>query len=161
MKTHVFVRHGKSDWSMEGQPDIDRPLNPRGYTDAHRMGALLFQKIGKPGIMISSPAIRALSTALIFAAETGFPKSKLILNEQLYETDEKEYLRIASEIDDRYQSAIVFGHNPTISNVYSGYARRLENLPTCAILILQSTSESWKSLSRENTKVLELLTPRG
>ena len=145
---------------MESQPDIDRPLNPRGYTDAHRMGALLFQKTGKPGVIISSPAIRAISTALIFSDEMKYSKAEIKINPSLYETGEKEYLKVASEIDDSFNTALIFGHNPTISNIYSHFARKLEELPTCAILILQSSAGTWRELSKENTKVAEVMRPK-
>ena len=32
MKSLYFIRHAKSDWSINHLSDIDRPLNERGYT---------------------------------------------------------------------------------------------------------------------------------
>ena len=33
MRRLTLVRHGKSDWSLPGQNDWDRPLNKRGQRD--------------------------------------------------------------------------------------------------------------------------------
>jgi phosphohistidine phosphatase len=67
MKKLFLVRHAKSDWTYEGLPDIDRPLNERGYRDAHIMSKHLSSKKHVPDGIIASPAIRTINTALIFS----------------------------------------------------------------------------------------------
>lgn len=66
MKTLYLIRHAKSSWNIPSLSDIDRPLNERGYNDAHIMSNRLC-KPKNSTVIITSPAIRALSTALIFA----------------------------------------------------------------------------------------------
>ncbi len=68
MKTIYLIRHAKSDWDNPLLQDIERPLNERGYADANVMGT----RLKTPGLIISSPAVRALSTALIFARRSLF-----------------------------------------------------------------------------------------
>ncbi len=41
MKRLTLVRHAKSDWSLPGQADWDRPLNKRGQRDAPEMARRL------------------------------------------------------------------------------------------------------------------------
>ena len=40
-----IIRHAKSDWSIDGQTDIDRALNARGYNDAHNVGKAMKGKV--------------------------------------------------------------------------------------------------------------------
>src|SRR6218665_523789 len=62
-RTLVLIRHAKSDWGNPGQADFDRPLNARGKKNAPEMGKRLQQKQVIPDLIISSPAMRAATTA--------------------------------------------------------------------------------------------------
>ena len=53
MKTLYLIRHAKSDWSIDHLSDIDRPLNERGYGDAHKMSLILKEKKITPDLIIS------------------------------------------------------------------------------------------------------------
>lgn len=58
-RTIVVVRHGKSSWKTN-DPDIDRPLSPRGTRDAVVAG----QQLAPLGVdvVLVSPATRAQQT---------------------------------------------------------------------------------------------------
>ena len=56
MKTLILVRHAKSDWSGDGLPDFDRPLNERGKKDAPAMAARLLDKKIPVDLFIANPA---------------------------------------------------------------------------------------------------------
>ena len=69
MRTLYICRHAKSSWADPGQDDFDRPLNERGLLDAPRM-AKIFRERGEPvDLIVTSPAVRALTTARFFAKE--------------------------------------------------------------------------------------------
>ena len=82
MKTLYLIRHAKSDRSIGELSDIDRPLNQRGYNDAHKMSLILKDKKIIPDLIISSPAIRALSTALIFCRNLNIDPKTIEINQQ-------------------------------------------------------------------------------
>ncbi|HET6990083.1 MAG TPA: histidine phosphatase family protein, partial [Bacteroidia bacterium] len=98
MKTLYLVRHAKSSWNIPGLGDIDRPLNERGYSDAHEMAKRIRKKMhannqSAPGeILVSSPAIRAVSTTLIFARTFNIDPSRVHIHPLLYDTSSKHYL---------------------------------------------------------------------
>ena len=76
----ILVRHAKSDWGNENVSDIVRPLNDRGYSDAQILSKQLAQKIAAPQYWLTSPAIRAYTTALLFANAFGYDTEKLAVN---------------------------------------------------------------------------------
>ena len=84
MKTIYIVRHAKSSWEYQGIKDMDRPLKKRGINDAYLVSSILKEKILKPDAFITSSAIRALSTAVVFCNNFGFPLSRLKINKSLY-----------------------------------------------------------------------------
>ena len=66
MKKILFVRHAKSSWADIKLDDKQRPLNKRGKRDAPLMAARCVEYGLKVQLLISSPAVRAFATCLVF-----------------------------------------------------------------------------------------------
>ena len=77
MKKVFIVRHAKSSWDDMHLVDYDRPLKGRGVKDAYLVSNWLSQNHERPDALYSSPATRALHTAMIFSRNLQFPFSKL------------------------------------------------------------------------------------
>jgi phosphohistidine phosphatase len=151
LKTLYLIRHAKSGWSIEDQPDADRPLNERGYKDAHLVSEYLHKEEVKPDVIISSPAVRAMTTALIFAGKLHYPKEALLLNEDLYDTDKEKYLSTIHSIDDRYSKAMLFGHNPIITETSHYLAEKaIEEMPTCCVIALTFEADLWHKIAKKS-----------
>lgn len=149
MKILYLIRHAKSDWSIGHLSDIDRPLNERGYGDAHKMSLILKEKKVFPDLIISSPAVRAISTALIFCRTLNYDPKTILINKNLYNTSVKDYLKSISEINDQHNIVFLFGHNPTITNTANTLTNAMtEEMPTCAIAGMQSEAENWEAFSK-------------
>jgi phosphohistidine phosphatase len=147
MKTLFLVRHAKSEWANENLSDIDRPLNARGYKDAHFMSEQFKKNKLMPDLMITSPAIRATSTALIFSRNFNYDCAAIQLKMMLYETTEKEYLKIISETDNSKNSLMLFAHNPTLTMLSNRLTKPFtENIPTCGIVGIQFKIKEWKEI---------------
>lgn len=156
MKQLILVRHAKSDWEDEAIKDIDRPLAPRGYDAAYRMSKWLKQKVNVPQLFISSDATRALSTAMIFAREMEFPTNELVVLPQVYESTAKTLKDVILQIDSKIDSAIMFCHNPGITNLVNELTDDLffDNLPTCAVVALNFDVKSWKEVVNQKGKIV-------
>ncbi len=114
MKTLFIVRHGKSSWDYDDISDIDRPLNERGIRDGYKMAGRLKKSGRKPGMIISSPAARALHTAIIFQRTLGISDRKFILDRDLYEAETEDIMEVIFGVDDGVESVMIFSHNPTV-----------------------------------------------
>lgn len=144
MKTILFIRHAKSERAESGQQDIDRPLNKRGYFDAHKIGKELREKDFGNKQFISSPAIRCISTALIIAREINYPQEKISIHTQLYEAKESIYSELVFSMSDNLDTIFIFGHNPTISFVISKFAKiPYTEIPTCGVSVLNFETNYW------------------
>lgn len=73
----TFVRHGQTDWNVEGrlQGHTDTPLNATGLAQAHAAAKLLGQNQRSNNYtrIICSPLNRARTTATIIATELNLP----------------------------------------------------------------------------------------
>lgn len=154
MKTIYLVRHAKSSWGVASIADIDRPLNERGYTDAYEMAKRL-QKKSIIAHIVSSPATRAISTALIFARVCNADVKKIDICDLLYESDIKRYTSVLSALSDEHSTVLLFGHNPIITefaNFFGGCG--IESMPTCGIVGIEFNEISWKSAGSAKGKMV-------
>jgi phosphohistidine phosphatase len=144
MRTVYLLRHAKSEWANEHLSDIDRPLNARGYRDAHEMSMRLKASGKIPDLIVASAAIRTMSTALIFARNLGYDASKIMIRPDMYESNVKHYLSIIHSFDKAVNTVLMVGHNPTITDTANALTTPFKyDFPTCAIVGLQSKVAEW------------------
>ena len=147
MKTLFLVRHAKSSWDNQSLSDDERPLNKRGERDAPRMAKRLVSRGVKPDILTSSPALRAYTTAVKIAAEIGYPKDAIKINDNLYFEGIEGMLEVIHALAPEIGSAMLFGHNPTMTELVNGLANTdIGNVPTCGIVEITFDIESWEEV---------------
>jgi phosphohistidine phosphatase len=154
MKTLYLVRHAKSSWKGKGLSDKDRPLNKRGKHDAPFMGKLMKEMRVNSDLMISSPAVRALTTAEIFAKEIDYPKSKIEVNDKIYFASPGEFINELIRINNKYNSVMLFGHNPGITDFLNIICKEnIDNMPTCSVACIQFEINSWSDIKNKKGKL--------
>lgn len=147
MKTVYLVRHAKSDWENPNLSDIERPLNERGYSNANSMSLWFNEKQDSPDLIISSPAIRAITTSLIFARNLNYDSNLINIKKELYESTVKDYLSVITKTDEQYKSVMLFGHNPTISSFAESLCKAIPmEMSTCAIAGIHFDCKKWNDL---------------
>lgn len=147
MKTLYLIRHAKSAWDSSAVSDFDRPLNDRGKSDVPRMTAFLRASKIRVDQIISSSAIRANSTARLIARGLEMDESSVLLDRRIYLADVHQLQSILREISDEWQSVMLVGHNPTLTdcaNALTGDS--LNNLPTCSVYGVELAIDSWLKL---------------
>jgi phosphohistidine phosphatase len=144
MKKLCLIRHAKSDWANAQLEDIDRPLNARGYADANTMSLRLKNAGILPDGICSSSAIRACTTALIFARAFGMSEKECIFTPKLYGASESEFIHSLSSLPDKWETVFMFGHNPTITEVANELSgQTILNIPTCGIVMVEFDAATW------------------
>ena len=114
MKTVYIVRHGKTN---RGVNDLDRELLPLGIERISKLGKYLFVNNCNVDIFYSSYAKRAVQTANIIAEKIDYQKDEIITSKSLYFTTQEEYFNIIMGLDSDFNSVMIVGHNPEITNV--------------------------------------------
>ena len=87
MKTLYIVRHAKSSWDHPGLEDHQRPLLEKGKKRTRYIIDYLLKNESKPGIIISSHAVRAHETAKIIANAFNYPENEIVISKNLYFCD--------------------------------------------------------------------------
>jgi phosphohistidine phosphatase len=150
MKEVIFIRHAKSDWGNESLKDIDRHLSERGYNDAYFLSEWFAKNNVLPQLVITSPAIRAFNTALIFAREMDLDLKNLKLEKNIYEASAEKILQVIRETDNTPARIMICGHNPGFTNICNELSEDMffDNVPTCGMVSLSFEVDNWKEITK-------------
>jgi phosphohistidine phosphatase len=161
MKNLLIMRHAKSDWADSQLSDFDRPLNSRGNNTAPIMGKELLERKKAPGLIISSPANRAKSTAEIVSKSIGYNKSILFKNE-LYFGQIEEIIKFIKKSDNSFEQIMIVGHNPTLEDLIDEFIieNGHYNMPTAAVVSILFDVEDWREISKKSGKIEWLIVPK-
>lgn len=155
MHTLTFLRHAKSDQSAHVS-DKDRPLNERGFYDAPVMAKEMQEHGLVPDKMVSSYALRAETTAKIFAEILG---SKVILDKALYNVDEASVIDMIRATDEAVEHLMLVGHNPTWEQLSEYFTASDISMPSCAVIQI-SFSCRWKDVDKGSGKIIYFSYPK-
>ena len=144
MKTLTLVRHAKSSWKDESLSDRDRPLNKRGKRDAPEMGRRIAAAGIRPSLIVSSPAVRAWTTAKIVADEIGYPREFLQRDNGLYLASVNGILDVIVAQDPGFNSLMLVGHNPGFTDFANYLVPGLtNNIPTAGVVSVELDTDDW------------------
>jgi phosphohistidine phosphatase len=146
MKILFLVRHAKSSHDDAGLSDRDRPLNDRGRRDAPTMGERLAGRGVLPQLVVSSPALRALSTAHLVADAIGIPRGEIVVDERLYASSVGRLLEIVRGLDEGTERVMLVGHNPEFTELAHRLAPTITDMPTCAVAEFRFAALSWQQV---------------
>lgn len=148
MKQLLIIRHAKSDWGDAQLDDFDRPLNKRGHLTAPEMAGRLASKKIIPELLISSPALRAITTAQYFAKALGYQEKDIVKEPAIYESSDARLLRIVNQIENSFHFVAIFGHNPGLTNLAITLADfDVYNIPTCGMVLIEFPFDDWAMIS--------------
>ena len=163
MRRLTLVRHAKADTSLPGQQDWDRVLDRRGQLDAPEMARRLRSRKLKPDLILSSPAVRALSTASIMARELKVHADRIAQDERLYLADPKRIVEVVRGLGGDAQHVMVFTHNPGITDCANKLSAgdHIDTLPTCGVFTARFTLDDWSQLDWASGLEAEFDYPRN
>jgi phosphohistidine phosphatase len=168
-KKLIILRHAKSGWDDPVARDFDRPLNARGEKAAQMMGLWMARNQITPDHVIASPAVRVVETIDKVAAGFG-ARIEVKWERRIYLASSATLMDVLREVDDRYQTVLIVGHNPGLEDLVLDLATKgadapLRDLvetkfPTAAIAELELSIENWSKLDRDLGTLSRFTRPR-
>jgi phosphohistidine phosphatase len=147
MKTLYLMRHAKASWEEPGVSDTDRPLIPKGVKKTKQIVEFLLKRETAVDMIISSPAVRAYETAKIVAAGLNYPLNKIKIDRKIYDGYYDRILDIIYGTPNEIDSVMIFGHNPTITNLANLFLHPgIESMPTSCIVCLSFNTDKWEEI---------------
>ena len=160
MKSLFLVRHAKSSRDDPALPDRDRPLDEKGQHDAPRMGKRLAKHKVAPDLIVSSPAVRAMTTAQLIADEVGYERKRIVSDERLYATSADTLLAVIHETDKKIDKVMLFGHNPEFTELAHRLSSEIVDMPTCAVAEFRYDTKAWRDVGSTTPSKVTLETPK-
>jgi len=147
-KTLHIVRHGKSTWDLPEIDDFDRPLTNRGISNNILIASRFAARFGDVDQITTSPATRAITTAISFARQSGISLEKIKLDSRFYFSGVDVILEFIRTTPDNINSLMIIGHNPDLSELANYFVPLIaDEMPTSSIVSLRFNIESWEQVS--------------
>ncbi len=161
--TLIVMRHAKSSWSTN-DPDHRRPLAARGLRDAAVAGAVLSEY--SIGAVLSSSSTRTRETWRA-AEAAGARADEVTFTDTLYGAWADTIVDLLRELDETVGTAMVLGHEPTMSSLIELLAEPSEltdeavrHYPTSALAVLEFEGP-WAALDTGRARLVRFEIPRG
>jgi len=137
-----IVRHGiavdREDPKCPADPD--RFLTEEGIEKTLQVGKGVAEVGAIPDLMITSPYLRALQTAEIFAEQLGYPKQKIRKSDFLLPGAEPLQLFRELAKDKDLSVVFVFGHAPHLDDVVAtalGVKHHISSLKKAGVALME------------------------
>jgi phosphohistidine phosphatase len=160
-----LLRHGKSDWNVS-TPDYDRPLKKRGLKDSERLGAWLRLQHLCPELVISSPALRALTTAKIVCQALSLSEEAIRLDKRIYDEGVERLKKVLADVPEQVKTVLLVGHNPELESLVR-YLVPADCLPMKAKLLPTATlfrlkmPDLWSDLDQGCADIIAVIFPKA
>ncbi len=162
MKTLILARHAKSSWELPEVEDLDRPLIEKGLIRTQKSIAFLLKNNINIDLIISSHAKRALETAKLYANALKYPLQKIEVNTSIYFSGPEDLFNVVYSIPDNIQTAMLVGHNPTMTQFANCFADKLiDYMPTSAIVTFEFNTDKWTDIELCNHKTKHIVFPKN
>jgi phosphohistidine phosphatase len=153
MKKLILARHAKSSWESFSA-DIERTLNERGLHDAPIMASYLKSQNVIPDVIISSPAVRAQTTARFYAEQLLESDNNIITEDSIYEASEQTLLNIIISLSNEANTVMLVGHNPAFTMLANILANeRIVDMPTCSSVTINFDVADWAGVDIRTGKM--------
>jgi phosphohistidine phosphatase len=149
MKFLILARHGTAEDKLKATDDFERALTGKGKAESEFAGRILKSMQVMPELVMSSPATRALSTAIVVCNKINYPENKIISVSPLYQGKLREIVSLLRSINNNITSVMLVGHNPLFDELYAYLCERPSmsiNKGEVAALILNINS--WTELNK-------------
>lgn len=161
----ALLRHAKSDWSVDGQPDRERSLNQRGRLASALIGAWIAEQSWRLDLAMVSDAVRAQETWKRVAPM--LPEKPVVWTEpQLYHAEPDDHLSVLRKAPDDAQTVLMIGHNPGLEAFAAALTPTdaldaAEVFPTAAIGVFKLRARDWARADFGDFELLEFERPKS
>jgi phosphohistidine phosphatase len=167
VRTLWILRHAKA--VPHSSRDHGRRLAARGRRQCEEVAGHLAEMPGRPSLVLTSSATRALETAQGVLPGLG-PGAEVVVEPGLYQADADDVIELVRQVDDARGEVMVVGHNPTLYELAllllhpedaSGRRELEPGLNTAALAVISVEVDHWAQVSARQGRLADLFVPKA
>lgn len=126
------------------------------------MADLLTGEQFSPGLIVSSPALRAITTAEIFASKFGYDPTSIQHEPNIYEAPPQRIAAVINATPDTIDHLVVVGHNPGLQYLANQllYRDEIHSLVTCGVIELNILCDHWSQVDHDIAELANYRSPK-
>ena len=161
MKTIYLLRHARAEMADHNLADKERRLVKSGIEDARTVAGILKKFSSGPELILSSDTTRTVETAKIIAKKLKIGGLEIVFNGEIFSAENSEtILNLIKALDDKYNSVMIIGHNPTLSALAGLLAKSFTfDLPKAGLLGIACSSNTWQEVIPETGQIKVFIAP--
>ncbi len=162
MKTLFILRHAEAEPDRGGR-DFERTLTEHGVDMARELGVAMQEKGYVPAFAFCSSAQRTRQTleSVVQSVTIG----AIEYTKALYHADAQDLIELVRGLDDKYGSALIVGHNPTVHQTVATLAaddspfveRLARGYAPATLSVLAVPHASWKDLQAGENRLQDIV----
>jgi phosphohistidine phosphatase len=110
------------------------------------MGKRLAKRGVKPALLLTSPALRALTTAQLVAEELGYKRKDIVVDDRLYAGNPDDLLEFIRALDKKLDCVMLVGHNPEFTYLANRLSSEIIAMPTGAVAEFDFETKTWSDV---------------
>ena len=159
MKTLILVRHGDFVNKDSLVSNMGLQLTRQGRRDVAEAAGRFAALNIVPDLILTSPARRTGETAEIFGEKLELTISRMKVNEELFEAEKRELIRIVHQLDESLDTVMLVGHDPAMSSLlHHLVSAEVDNLKYASFVAL-SIDGQWRNAAFGRSALLHLDVP--
>ena len=124
------------------------------------MGRRLAKRELKLDLLVSSPALRALTTAQLIAEEVGYQRNHIVVDDRLYASSPDDVLDVIRALDKKVDRVMLVGHNPEFTDLARRLSSKIIEMPTCAVAEFSFDTKAWSDVGEVEPAKVTMDCPR-
>lgn len=101
-----------------------------GRQDPPRIGKRLAKRVVRPDLLVSSPALGALTTARLIAEGLGYKRRDIVVDDRLYASSTDDLLAVIRALDKKLDCVMLVGHNSEFTDLAHQMSSEIIDMPT-------------------------------
>lgn len=154
MKSITLMRHARPERDSPTGRDFDRTLDERGRADAARLGREIREGGLEFGLVLVSPAQRAMETV---EAVGGLAPTR---DERIYNATAGELLGIVQDVAGEIDRLLLIGHNPGFEELASMLAGCPIGMSAGALVEIELPIDNWRDAGTARGHLVRFINPK-
>jgi phosphohistidine phosphatase len=123
----------------------------------NKLGAKLHKKEIHINLIVTSPAVRAITTAQSIANKLKMKHANFLIDPLVYGAEMTALLELISRIAKRYDDVMIVGHNPSLTELASHIAGEPIVMSTCSLMKASFEFKDWAKVLTEKSSKFSFL----